>query len=67
MNAVLGDRVADVLDAVVSRLMESDAVIASSEQMEIGADEPVPKVFISEANIEGIRRWSASAYSTTPT
>ncbi len=54
-NAVVGDRVADVFGAVVSRLVESDAVIASSEQVEIGADEPTPKDFISEGNIEVIR------------
>jgi hypothetical protein len=51
---VIGDRVADVLGAIVSRLVDSDAVIASSEQVEIGTDEPMPKVLISEGNIEVI-------------
>jgi hypothetical protein len=44
-NTEVGDRVADVLGAVVLRLVESDAVIASSEQVETCADEPVPNVF----------------------
>ncbi len=54
-NVVVEDRVADVLGAVVSWLVESDAVIASSEEVEIGADEQVPKVSLSEGIIEGIR------------
>ena len=43
-NAVIGYRVVDALGAYVSRLVESDAVIAFVEQVEIGADEPMPKV-----------------------
>ena len=54
-NAVVGDRVADVFGAVVSRLVESDAIIAFGEQVEICADEPLPKVLISERDIQGIR------------